>query len=44
MLADRLTRYSQSLCYDDLSSAVVHEVKRRVLDSLEKSAWQQRFS
>src|SRR5689334_13974350 len=34
MLADRLTRYSQSLCYDDLSSAVVHEVKRRVLDSL----------
>jgi len=34
MLADRLTRYSQSLCYDDLSSAVVHEVKRRVLDSM----------
>jgi 2-methylcitrate dehydratase len=34
MLADRLARYCQSLCYDDLPSAVVHEVKRRVLDSL----------
>lgn len=34
MLADRLTRYCQALCYDDLPSAVVHEVKRRVLDSL----------
>ena len=34
MLADRLTRYCQSLCYDDLPSIVVHEVKRRVLDSL----------
>lgn len=34
MLADRLVRYCQSLCYDDLPSAVVHEVKRRVLDSL----------
>ena len=34
MLADRLSRYCQSLCYDDLPSAVVHEVKRRVLDSL----------
>jgi 2-methylcitrate dehydratase len=33
MLADRLSRYCQSLCYDDLPSAVVHEVKRRVLDS-----------
>ena len=34
MLADRLSRYCQSLCYDDLPSAVVHEVKRRVLDSI----------
>ncbi len=34
MLADRLARYSQALCYDDLPSAVVHEVKRRVIDSL----------
>lgn len=34
MLADRLSRYCQSLCYDDLPSIVVHEVKRRVLDSL----------
>ncbi len=34
MIADRLARYTQSLCYDDLPPAVVHEVKRRVLDSL----------
>ncbi len=34
MLADRLSRYGQSLCDDDVPSAVVHEVKRRVLDSL----------
>lgn len=34
MLADRLVRYCQSLCYDDLPSDVVHEVKRRVLDSV----------
>ena len=34
MLADRLSRYGQSLCYDDLPSVVVHEVKRRILDSL----------
>jgi|SRR5262245_3758668 len=34
MLAARLSRYCQSLCYDDLPSPVVHEVKRRVLDSL----------
>ncbi|TMQ26738.1 MAG: MmgE/PrpD family protein [Nitrospirae bacterium] len=34
MLADRLSRYCQCLCYDNLPSAVVHEVKRRVLDSL----------
>ncbi len=34
MLADRLARYCQALCYDDLPGAVVHEVKRRVLDSL----------
>lgn len=34
MLAARLSRYCQSLCYDDLPSTVVHEVKRRVLDSL----------
>ena len=34
MLADRLSRYGRSLCDDDVPSAVVHEVKRRVLDSL----------
>jgi 2-methylcitrate dehydratase len=34
MLADRLARYCQALCYDDLPAAVVHEVKRRVIDSL----------
>ena len=34
MLAERLSRYGQSLGYDDLPSAVVDEVKRRVLDSL----------
>ena len=34
MLADRLSRYCQTLRDDDLPSAVVHEVKRRVLDSL----------
>lgn len=34
MLADRLARYCQTLCYDDGPDAVVHEVKRRVLDSL----------
>lgn len=34
MLADRLAHYTQSLRYDDLPDAVVHEVKRRILDSL----------
>ncbi len=34
MLADRLARYGQSLRYGDLPATVVHEVKRRVLDSL----------
>lgn len=34
MLADRLARYCQSLRYRDLPDPVVHEVKRRVLDSL----------
>ncbi|HKT35966.1 MAG TPA: MmgE/PrpD family protein [Nitrospira sp.] len=34
MLADRLARYSRSFRFDDLPHAVVHEVKRRVLDSL----------
>ena len=34
MLADRLARYCQSLRYGDLPDAVVHEVKRRLLDSL----------
>ncbi|ALA56491.1 MmgE/PrpD family protein [Nitrospira moscoviensis] len=34
MLADRLARYGQALCYDDLPETVVHEVKRRLLDSL----------
>ena len=34
MLADRLARYSRTLGFEDLPGAVVHEVKRRVLDSL----------
>ncbi|MBX3330376.1 MAG: MmgE/PrpD family protein [Nitrospira sp.] len=34
MLADRLARYCQALRYGDLPEAVVHEVKRRLLDSL----------
>lgn len=34
MLADRLSRYARSLCDNDVPNAVVHEVKRRVLDSL----------
>jgi len=34
MLAERLARYAQNLSYDDLPDVVVHEVKRRVLDSL----------
>ncbi|UVT15067.1 MAG: MmgE/PrpD family protein [Nitrospira sp.] len=34
MLADRLARYGRSLRYGDLPHAVVHEAKRRVLDSL----------
>lgn len=34
MIADRLAAYTQSLCYDHLHAEVVHEVKRRVLDSL----------
>ena len=34
MLAHRLARYSQALRYSDLPDAVVHEVKRRTLDSL----------
>jgi 2-methylcitrate dehydratase len=34
MLADRLAHYTQSLRYEDLPDAVVHEVKRRILDSL----------
>ncbi len=34
MLADRLAAYTRSLCYDHLPAVVVHEVKRRVLDSL----------
>jgi 2-methylcitrate dehydratase len=34
MLADRLSRYCRSLCDADVPGAVVHEVKRRVLDSL----------
>lgn len=34
MLADRLARYCRTLRYGDLPDAVVHEVKRRVLDSL----------
>ena len=34
MLADRLARYCHSLRFENLSDAVVHEAKRRVLDSL----------
>jgi len=34
MLADRLARYCQALRYSDLPDAVVHEAKRRLLDSL----------
>jgi 2-methylcitrate dehydratase len=34
MIAARLAQYAQSLRYGDLSPAVVHEVKRRVLDSI----------
>lgn len=33
-LADRMADYAVALKYQDLSPAVVHEVKRRVLDSL----------
>lgn len=34
MLADHLAQYTRSLCDDDLPNLVVHEVKRRMLDSL----------
>ncbi len=34
MIADRLAEYSQSLSYTRLPAAAVHEVKRRILDSL----------
>ena len=34
MLAERLARYCHSLTFKDLQETVVHEVKRRVLDSL----------
>lgn len=34
MIAERLATYARNLCYDDLPPAVVHEVKRRLLDSL----------
>ena len=34
MLADHLAQYTRSLCDDDLPDLVVHEVKRRLLDSL----------
>lgn len=33
-LAERIAQWACSMDYDDLPSAVVHEVKRRVLDSL----------
>src|SRR5579864_3402729 len=33
-LAERFARYAGGLVFEDLSPAVVHEVKRRVLDSL----------
>ncbi|MGQ0811678.1 MAG: MmgE/PrpD family protein [Nitrospiraceae bacterium] len=34
MITDRLAKYARALCYEDLPPAVVHEVKRRILDSL----------
>jgi 2-methylcitrate dehydratase len=34
MLTERLARYSNALRYDDLPREVVHEVKRRLIDSL----------
>ena len=34
MIADRLAEYTRSLRYEDLPPAAVHEVKRRLLDSL----------
>ena len=34
MIADRLAEYGRSLSYPHLPAAVVHEVKRRILDSL----------
>jgi 2-methylcitrate dehydratase len=34
MLAERLARYCHSLTFENLPETVVHEVKRRVLDSL----------
>ena len=34
MLAPRLARYGVNLAYEDLSASVVHEVKRRLLDSV----------
>ena len=33
MIAERLAKYARNLCYDDLPPPVVHEVKRRILDS-----------
>ncbi len=41
MIADRLAAYAQRFAYQHLPSAVVHEVKRRLLDSLgcALSAW-----
>jgi 2-methylcitrate dehydratase len=41
-LAEQLVRYAASLSYDSLPPAVVHEVKRRVIDSLGCAfgAWQ----
>src|SRR5256885_8669553 len=46
VIADRLAAYAQSLRYEDLPADVVHEVKRRVLDSLACTfgAWTDRKS
>lgn len=33
-LAEKLSRYARKLCYHDLPGGIVHEVKRRLLDSL----------
>ena len=38
-LARRLAEYTDSVRFDDLAPETVHEVKRRVLDSLQHGHW-----